>query len=562
MFARPTATFLSALLLAAATPLAAVELSLQAPDDIDELLAPYLPEEAGNTQRLQGTLSEILATEGYFAPTFEFTDTDNGLRLNLDPGPRTLIKAVTLSLDGPIAATTREELQRDWRLPVGQPFRQADWNEAKQQVLARLLAFEHADARLVDSEATIEVETHSARLNAHYDAGPRYRFGALRVEGLQRYEPALVERYNRVVEAGQPYREESLNVLQSTLQATPYFASVQAALDREAAEIDADGMATAPVVVRVRERAPHRVSFGAGASSNTGARVEFNTHSSDLLGQAWELDSGLRLEQKRQTVYADVFLPPDGRFRRNSVGAMMQTTDIAGLKTERYALGAQTVQQRGSVEQRLSLNWQTELREPDGAQSETSRALVPNAMWTWRRVDNLLDPRRGTVLQTQIGGGTRAVLSDQNFVRMHGRIQHYIPLGRNNTLTLRGEIGYTLADSRRHIPQDYLFRTGGASSVRGYAYQSLGIKEGAATVGGRYLAIASAEVTHWLDEDWGLAAFVDAGDAFDARQDARLAVGYGLGARWRSPAGPIGVDLAYGERTRGFQLHFSLAIPF
>ncbi|MCH2221811.1 MAG: outer membrane protein assembly factor, partial [Dechloromonas sp.] len=120
MFARPV-FFLTALLLAVATPLAAGELSLQAPDDIDELLAPYLPEEAGNTQRLQGTLSEILATEGYFAPTFEFTDTDDGLRLNLDPGPRTLVKTVTLSLDGPVAATTREELQRDWRLPVGQP---------------------------------------------------------------------------------------------------------------------------------------------------------------------------------------------------------------------------------------------------------------------------------------------------------------------------------------------------------------------------------------------------------------------------------------------------------
>ena len=75
-------------------------------------------------------------------------------------------------------------------------------------------------------------------------------------------------------------------------------------------------------------------------------------------------------------------------------------------------------------------------------------------------------------------------------------------------------------------------------------------------------AIASAEVTHWLDEDWGIAAFVDAGDAVDSLHDVRLALGYGLGARWRSPAGPIGVDLAYGERTRGFQLHFSLAIPF
>ena len=562
MFARRPALLLSISLLAIALPLAASELVLQAPDEIDELLTPYLPEEAGNTRRLQGSLSEILATEGYFAPNFEFSEAEGELRLMLDPGPRTVVKAVDLSVAGPLDEPARAEIRQNWLLPVGQPFRQEDWNSAKQQVLARLLASEHADAKLLDSEAAIDVETHSATLRAHYDAGPRYRFGALRVEGLQRYEPALVERYNRVVQAGQPYREERLNALQTTLQATPYFASVQATIDREAAAIDADGTATVPVVVRVRERATQRVSFGAGASSNTGARVEFNFHDANLFSRAWELDTGLRVEQKKQTAYADVFLPPDERFRRNSVGVMAEATDIAGLKTERYAFGAQTVQQRGSVEQRLSLNWQNELREPDGASPVTSRALVPNAMWTWRRVDNLLDPRQGTVLQAQIGGGARAALSDQNFVRLHSRIQHYIPLGRRDTLTLRAEIGSTLADSRQRIPQDYLFRTGGAGSVRGYAYQSLGIKEGTATVGGRYLGIASAEYTHWLDEDWGIAAFVDAGDAVDSLQDVRLALGYGLGARWRSPAGPIGVDLAYGERTRGFQLHFSLAIPF
>jgi len=131
-----------------------------------------------------------------------------------------------------------------------------------------------------------------------------------------------------------------------------------------------------------------------------------------------------------------------------------------------------------------------------------------------------------------------------------------------DTLSLRGEIGYTAADSRQGIPQDYLFRTGGTGSVRGYAYQSLGIREGSAIVGGRYMGVVSAEVTHWLDEDWGIAGFVDAGDAVDDIKTRSPAVGYGLGARWRSPAGPIGADLAYGQRTGSVQLHFSLAIPF
>jgi translocation and assembly module TamA len=551
-----------ALLLAVATPLLAGELSVQAPKDIGKLLAPWLPEEAGNPKRLQGQLSEILATEGYFSPEFTFSESDDGLKLTLDPGPRTTIASVDVTVDGKIEPKIKSALIAGWRLPVGQPFRQEDWNEAKQQILADLLATEHADARLIDSEAAIDTETRRADLRAHYDAGPRYVFGPLRVEGLDNYPADLVERYNRAVVPGQPYREERLGALQGTLQATPYFSSVQATLDREAAVANADGTATVPVLIRVRERSPHRVSFGAGASSNTGARVEVNYHTPNLLRRGWALDSGLRVEQKRQTAYADVFLPPDARNRRHSVGTMVEAADIQGLKTERYAIGAQTVQQRGIVEQRLSLNWQEERREASGAAPQTARALVPNGVWTWRHIDNLLDPRDGSVVQGQIGAGAKAALSDQNFVRLHIRAQHYIPLGRVDTLSLRGEIGYTFADSRQGIPQDYLFRTGGAGSVRGYAYQSLGIREGSAVVGGRYLAIASAEFTHWLDDAWGIAAFIDAGDAVDALQDVRLAVGTGLGARWRSPAGPIGVDLAYGERDQKVHLHFSLAIPF
>lgn len=549
-----------ALLLGAAP--AAADLQLQGPDAAVRLLRPWLPEEGGNPRRLQQQASEILATDGYFSPQFRFdTAADGDLVMRVDPGRRTLIGKVDIAIDGPVEPATREALLAGWRLKAGQPFRQKDWNDAKQQALSLLLADEHAGAQLIESEAAVDPDSHRATLTLRYDAGPRYRFGELRVEGLQRYEPELVERYNRTVRAGAPYRAESLGVLQTTLQATPYFGAVQASLDTEHVVDHGDGTATAPVVVRVRERAPHRVSFGGGASSNTGARVEANYQTPNLFNQAWELNTGLRYEQKRQTAYADVFLPPDERRRRNSVGVMSEAADIAGLKTTRHAVGAQTVQQRGIVEQRLSLQWQHEEREIAGFDPTTSRALVPNAMWTWRRVDNPLDPREGAVIQGQVGGGHRALLSDQNFVRVHARIYYYQPLGEKNTLTLRAEAGQTFAPSREHIPQDYLFRTGGTGTVRGYAYQSLGVRQGSAIVGGRYLAIASAEVTHWLTPRWGAAAFVDAGDAADSPIRS-VALGYGAGVRWKSPAGPLAADLAWGERTGKVQLHFSLAIPF
>jgi len=553
---------LPVLLLAATSSVVAGGIELRAPDEITDLLTPYLPEEAGNRRKLEASLGEILATEGYFSPQFDYSGQDEALRLKIDPGPRTLIGELDITIDGPLEPKKRADLIADWPLPVGQPFRQEDWSTAKQHILSELLATDHAAARLVDSEAEIDTETQRAHLRARYDAGPHYRFGELRINGLQRYTPELIQRYNRVVQPGDPYREDSLNTLQSTLQATPYFAAVQASLDRDAAETGSDGTLTAPVILTVRERQPNRIGFGAGISSNTGARVEANYHTPDLFNQAWSLDSGLRFEQKKQTAYADVFLPPDARNHRYSIGLMAEATDIQGLKTERYAFGAQNVQQRGSIEQRLSLNWQDERREADGTAPVTSRALVPNVMWIWRRVDKLLDPHDGIVIQTQIGGGAKAALSDQNFLRLYGRWLQYVPLGRVDTLTLRAEVGYTLADSSQHIPQDYLFRTGGTGSVRGYAYQSLGVKEGGAIVGGRYLAVASVEATHWLDDSWGIAAFVDAGDASDDLPSFKLAIGYGLGARWRSPAGPIGVDLAYGQRTGDLHLHFSLAIPF
>jgi translocation and assembly module TamA len=550
-----------ALLLALAVSASRAEIVLHAPEPITALLTPYLPEQAISPHRLQTMLEEILATEGYFSPAIKTREEGETLRVDIDPGPRTRITAVDLTIDGPVAESVKSQLQAGWRLPAGEPFRQQDWSTAKQQILGELLASDHADAQLIDSEARIDSETRQASLRAHYDAGPRYRFGTLRVDGLHRHSPELVARYNRAAKAGDRYSEARLGELQRTLQATPYFSSVRVTIDRENAAADEDGR-TAPVLVTVSERPAHRFGIGAGVSTNTGARIEATYHTPDLFGQSWALDGGLRIEQKKQTAYADVFLPPDEKNRRHGFGALAETSDIEGLKTRRHAFGVQTVQPRGSVEQRLSLNWQEERRTPDGAAQSTNQALVPDAMWTWRNIDDPIDPRRGTVLQASIGGAAKALLSDQDFLRLHGRWLQYLPLGQRDMLALRVELGATLADSRQGIPQDYLFRAGGAGSVRGYTYQSLGVKEGSATVGGRYLGIASIEATHWFTPEWGAAAFIDAGDAADTAGDLNLAVGYGLGVRWRSPAGPIGADLAYGQRTGELHIHFALAIPF
>jgi translocation and assembly module TamA len=210
-----------------ASPLQAGEIRLDAPEEISELIAPLLPEEATASKKLREMLSETLATEGYFSPIINFAEDQEELKLKIDPGPRTLVSQVNATVDGPIQAKTKAALIANWALPVGAPFRQADWNTAKQQLLGELLASEHAAAKLVDSAAHIDPDTRRAELTAHYDAGPRYRFGELQIEGLTRYTPDLIARYNHDIQPGTPYQVDKLNKLISTLQATPYFSSVQ-----------------------------------------------------------------------------------------------------------------------------------------------------------------------------------------------------------------------------------------------------------------------------------------------------------------------------------------------
>jgi translocation and assembly module TamA len=87
------------------------------------------------------------------------------------------------------------------------------------------------------------------------------------------------------------------------------------------------------------------------------------------------------------------------------------------------------------------------------------------------------------------------------------------------------------------------------------------VRQGDVVLGGRYLALASAEYIHWVGESWGIAAFVDAGDAWDGEHFEPV-VGSGFGARFRTPIGPVRADIAYGFAEKQWRLHFSVGFVF
>ncbi len=546
---------------------------LQAPDALREFLLrhfelPAAPVDDAGRQalivRARAEIAELLATEGYFSPEIEWRElaAAEPAAIVVTPGAQTRVTRVdiefagALAADAPEIAQRREALRAAWRLKPGAVFRSPDWEAAKTALLAAVADEDHAAARIVASQAEIDPVQSAATLSLTMDSGPAYRFGELAIEGLKRYDASLVKGLAPFA-PGAPYRRNALLVFQSRLQNTPWFHSVLV----EAAP-SADGGELLPVRVVLAETPSKRFSFGAGYGTNTGARGEVNFRNHDLFGRAWDLGSGLRHEQKRRTLFADLALLPDRDDYRLGFGAKLESTDIEGLTTERQVLGANRGRTRGRIETRLGVEWQREERRPLGAAAETDRALLLDWRWIHRAVDNSIDPRDGHLIEIGVGGASRRVLSTRDFVRSHLRVQQWWPLGRRDTLALRGEAGLTAALSRFGIPQDYLFRAGGAQSVRGYDYQSLGVREGNAIVGGRALLTGSAEYIHWYSGPWGAALFVDAGDAADDWHALDPALGIGVGARWKSPAGPLAFDLARGQRTGRWNLHFSLSVAF
>jgi translocation and assembly module TamA len=323
------------------------------------------------------------------------------------------------------------------------------------------------------------------------------------------------------------------------------------------------------VTITVSERPSREIGLALGYGTDDGARGEAAYRDRNLFSRGLDLQSSVRVSQKRQIGYADVYLPPGLWFTQkrgdipftDSVGVLAEHNVIQNLAISRFAMAGYRHFKLENYELRVGLSYQVERTYPEGADVLIKRALAPVIQSTWRHVDNVFDPHKGGVLALQLALGSKSIASGDDFFRIYGQYQYWIPVG-NDQILLRTELGRTFTASPERIPEDFLFRAGGSRSNRGYAYQSLGVQQGDAVVGGRYLATGTVEYVHWLNERWGAAVFTDVGSASDSIRAWEALKSYGVGARFRTPAGPFALDLAYADRDRKFRLAFSVTVAF
>lgn len=576
------------LCLSALTAHAAYKVEIDAPAPIDKLLKEHLDlvryqdrtdlsdeQLKFMTDTVGEQVTELSATEGYFSPqtTVEITNADGDaprrVHLKVVAGERTVISDVDIKASGAVAQQEPQRLEamrNDWQLPVGMPFRQEDWDNAKNKGLQDLQQRRYAAARIAQSQALVEADAHQAQLSVHYDSGPAFFLGPLKITGTKRYPEAIIRNVNPLL-VGEEYSSDRLLSLQRQIQNTAYFSNTIVSLDDDPANA---GMA--PVNVQVTEFQAQRIRAGVGYASDTGAQVEGRYTNYNVFDRAYIFDSQLRLEQQRQYGSLTLAMPPDEKSFVNSANTSFDRTTLQGVDLRTQRIGIKRARNGELYDTAYSLTfYRDQLQQTDGATLPPNtvvtpgrhQALVPGFAWARRDVDDPIFPRKGHLLTLETGFAVKGVATDQTFARLYGRFKQYLPVAKRDLVILRAELGAVFTKgSAAEVPASLLFRAGGNESVRGYSYQSIGNEQNGTVYPTKYLATGSVEYQHWLDEKWGGAVFWDVGTAADNWNSKTFYQGVGFGARWRSPVGAVNLDLAYGVQKQQFRPHISLGIAF
>lgn len=543
--------------------------------DLDEAeLARLIVLAERNVRNLVGTL-------GYFSPTITITreggTVASGQRptivVAVEPGQATTIGAVAIDFAGDIAESPDRDAQaqragilRDWRLSVGQRFTQDAWDSAKTQALRDLVARRYPAGKLAGSLADVDAPEHSAALSLKLDSGPLYRLGPMQVTGVERYDPVLVPRLARLT-TGAPYDQYQLVEAQQRLAASGYFDSAYIFVDPES-----DPNA-APVQVQVREAKLQKIILGVGVTTDSGPRASVEHTHLRVPGTNWRAVTKLQLEKKAPFAQTEWTSIPDESNWRWVALARAERVDDDELVTRSGRLRFGRTQAGDRIDRNVYLQYDRASVSGSGQINSSAAdvgdgsALTANYVWTGRYFDSLIAPNKGYGLGFELGAGSTMGSQHLPLGRAVGRWLGIVPLERGR-IALRAEGGAVIAKDSARIPGTLLFRTGGDTTVRGYGYRDIGIKLDNGVIGpGRYLAVGSVEYQRPMLKDgrpseWENTFFIDAGAVADNPKDMKPSVGIGTGVRWRSPIGPLQIDLAYGVKSKQLRLHVSVGFVF
>ena len=532
----------------------------QQDEELDKEQVGFLAEEAPDN------VKTMLKTKGYFNGSVNVQDNGSSYTVAVNPGPRTKIDNVSVAILGDILSDDNlaeyyQKAMLNWQQPVGEYFDQDGWSGSKTSVLSAVTRKKYPLAKLSNTQATVNPNNNTADLNVIVESNRPIYFGDFEITGTRRYPDNVVAGLARF-KPGAPYDLDLLLDFQQALEQNGHYsgASVQADFDR----LQGDRV---PVKVNVTEVKRHKLETGIRYDSEygLGGRIGYdyyNLFNKGYIGSVvWDMD------KYETTLAAGISQPRNSEGKYWTTNTSYNRSTTQNLEKRALTSGIWRVRDRNGIESRLGIEFITEDRKVPDTNYDLGRshATMLTASWKRQNIETELRPENGYYLDGKIGATLGNFLSSTAMARATARAGYfYTPENKKlGTFIVRGQAGYVYAREGEDVPSSLMFRTGGASSIRGYELDSIGLEgPNNSVLPDRALLVGSLEYQFPITKSVSGAVFHDVGDAAGNFKRMSMKHGTGLGVRWFSPVAPFSFDVAYGHQDKKLRWHISLGTRF
>ncbi|MEM7088937.1 MAG: BamA/TamA family outer membrane protein [Pseudomonadota bacterium] len=578
------------------THLAALETSLIAPGAPKELIERIEETSSVTTADARGldtpleilsaalsdyrTIVQILYDEGYFGPVVSIKlDGQEAAEISSLSVPAQINRAVITIDTGPtyrFGTAVVQPVAPDTELPEQfAPGQLATTGAIQQAASTGVQGWRdagHAKANVADQKV---IARHAqARLDAEIDLDPgrRLTFGKMFIKGDTDVRHRSIEKIAGFP-SGEVYSPEKIQKVGTRLRRTGTF-SVVTIEERETPNPDG----TLDFDATFEDLPKRRLTFGVELASRDGIdltatwthrnvfrraeRLRFEAAVRNI-GGSEDIDGriGLRLDQP------DRLGPDDNTFW--SALLERRNTENYNVTVASLAYGARrTFSDRLYAEASAGFQWS----DADDAYGDGRkfRYFILPLRSEWDRRDSKVSATRGTYLDSQIMPFVGLSGTDTG-LRMFFDGRAYTSLGTGGRLVLAGrvQVGSVIGPPEDGVTPDFLFFSGGAGTVRGQPFESLGIPVGTGIAGGRSFLGLSGEVRGKVTDTLSLVGFYDYGIVDTSSfigSGAEDHAGAGLGVRYDLGGfGPLRFDLAYpvqGDTGDGLQFYIGIGQAF
>ena len=403
-------------------------------------------------------------------------------------------------------------------------------------------------------------DNHVIGMTYVVNESPRVYVERINITGNARTLDKVIRREFRLVE-GDAFNTAKVQRSRTRLRGLGFFSKVDITQEK--------GSAPDKVIINadVQEKSTGELSFGAGYSTSDSLLGDISLRERNLLGTGQDLRVGLTASFRR--TQADLaFTDPYFLDREVAAGfdliarkvdytntsGFSQSTKGGGLRAT-YPITDYLAQQvnyrlRFDRVEDVSPNASQFIREQLGSSTTSSVGYI----LAYDRRDDRLDPTKGYIIR---GGNDYAGLGGtEHFLRTTLNATHYFPIVDQVVLSFAGDAGYVFGinddvniNNRFFVGADLFrgFKAGGVGPHDSVASNALGSNL-------YYTLTPELQFPIGLPNEFGImgrvfsvagsASRVDVSNTTNLLDSNSLRMSVGTGLSWRSPFGPIRIDLA------------------